>query len=268
MSSKDNLGDRIKHYEKLETEDYLIPMLPTIVRLDGRSFSKFTKSFDTFDEDMYEAMVETTKFLVKESNALIGYTQSDEITLILYTDNVNSQILFNGKKHKLLSNLASLASVKFYDVLCYLKEHKDLPNSFPSFDCRIFQVPTKMEAWNALLWRVQDAVKNSIQSLAQSHISHKRLQGMNQKQQITLLEKEGVHWNELPNRFKEGTFVRKVMYDKFIDDDAFINKVMYDINLGDSVQRSRIDIIDNGCDFNKITNRIDYLFENKEAISS
>ena len=86
MSSKDNLGDRIKQYERIETRGKLIPMLPTVVRLDGRSFSKFTKSFEPFDEDMLQAMVATTKFLVEESNAVIGYTQSDEITLILYTD--------------------------------------------------------------------------------------------------------------------------------------------------------------------------------------
>jgi len=263
MSSKDNLGDRIKSYERLEKDNFLIPMLPTIVRLDGRSFSKFTKSFEPFDEDMSNAMIETTKFLVKESNALIGYTQSDEITLILYTDNVDSQIFFNGKKHKLLSNLASLASVKFYDEITHLKQVQDLPDLFPSFDCRLFQVPTKMEAWNALLWRVQDSIKNSIQMLAQSHISHKVLQGKNQKQQLQMLDELGVHWEELPNRFKEGTFVRKVVYDKVVYEDDLERETI-------RVKRSKVDVVNNGCDFNKIENRIEYIFgedHSKKSIS-
>ena len=121
MSSKDNLGDRMKMYENIETRNTLMYGIPTIIRLDGRNFSSYTKDFEKFDEDMNNTMAETTKFLVKESNALIGYTQSDEITLILFNENRDSQLLFNGRKHKLLSNLASLASVKFYKTITKLK---------------------------------------------------------------------------------------------------------------------------------------------------
>lgn len=247
MSSKDNLGDRIKQYERIETCGKLIPMLPTVVRLDGRSFSKFTKSFEPFDEDMLHAMVETTKFLVDESNAVIGYTQSDEITLILHTETVTSQLFFDGKKHKLLSNLASLASVKFYEILLSRKGD-NMPKQLPSFDCRLFQVPNKMEAWNSLLWRVQDCIKNSIQMLAQKHISHKKLQGKNQKGQLNMLESLGVTWGNLPSAFKEGTFVRKNEYIEYLDN-------------GDLYTRRRLDVMIFDCNFNKIDNRIEFLFD-------
>lgn len=253
MSSKDNLGDRIKNYERLETDQFLMPMLPTIVRLDGRSFSKFTKSFDPFDISMSESMEETTKYLVKQSNALLGYTQSDEITLILYSENTRSQVLFNGKKHKLLSNMASMASVKFYYELSK-RTGNDYADNLPSFDCRLYQVPTKMEAWNSVLWRVQDCIKNSVAMLSQQFFSHKQLQGKNQNEQLAMLFHHGVRWSDLPKRFKEGIFVRKIYYDKVIDIS------------GTTVTRSRVDSFDSNMNFNQISNRIEYLFDGDQAV--
>ena len=73
--TKDSLGDRMKSYEAFTCDIKLIPRLPIIARLDGKSFSTFTKGLSSL-------MVETTKKLVEHSNANCGYTQSDEITLV------------------------------------------------------------------------------------------------------------------------------------------------------------------------------------------
>jgi len=61
-------------------------------------------------------MVETTNYLVEETHARIGYTQSDEISLVWQQDRYDAEVFFNGKIHKLASVLASLASVKFNHV--------------------------------------------------------------------------------------------------------------------------------------------------------
>jgi tRNA(His) 5'-end guanylyltransferase len=99
-----NLGDRIKHYEKMETAEKFMPMLPIVARLDGRSFSKFTKSMTKpFDIDMTAIMQEVTKYLVKETGADIGYTQSDEITLVFWQRDYGSDVFFAGKKQKMVS---------------------------------------------------------------------------------------------------------------------------------------------------------------------
>lgn len=83
-SSKDAFGDRMKGYESLETDRRAMTGLPLVVRVDGRSFSKFTRGMARpYDTDMANLMVETAKYLVEETNAKVGYTQSDEITLIL-----------------------------------------------------------------------------------------------------------------------------------------------------------------------------------------
>ncbi|KKL92895.1 hypothetical protein LCGC14_1880070, partial [marine sediment metagenome] len=106
----DNFGDRMKMYEKAESGRRFMPLLPVYARLDGRSFSRFTKGFNRpYDKRMSEAMIDTTKYLVEETNALIGYSQSDEISLVWYSDSIDSQIFFDGKIQKMVSVLAALA---------------------------------------------------------------------------------------------------------------------------------------------------------------
>ncbi len=262
-TDKDSLGDRIKEYEGAETQGKFMKGLPIVIRLDGRSFSKYTKKFNRpFDEDMSYSMVETTKFLVNETNAVMGYTQSDEITLILFTDDPKSELFFAGKKFKIISNLASLAAVKFYSTMV-ARKGSNAPEKLPSFDCRAFQVPSKMEAWNALLWRVQDATRNSIQMLGQAHFSHKQLQGLNQNKIIEMLfEEKGIKWVDLPHKYKEGSFVRveKVLKPiASIVPEGVVLKGMYQPN--GVVERSVITEISLEKRFNAISNREAFIFD-------
>ena len=127
-----------------------------MIRLDGKSFSTFTKGLKRpYDERLSNLMVETTKFLVKETNACCGYTQSDEITLVLYTEEKNSKLYFGGRLFKITSTLSAKPSVFFNRELPkYLPEKTD---AIPTFNCRVWQVPSLIEAANVLLWREQDA---------------------------------------------------------------------------------------------------------------
>src|SRR6476660_944404 len=137
--SKDDFGDRMKRYEAVETERYFMPLLPIYARIDGRCFSGFTQGLDRpFDLRITRAMLETTKHLVEQTDARIGYTQSDEISLVWQQDRYDSEILFSGKVHKLASVLASLASVKFNHV-CLADEtlRERTLKMMPVFDCRV-----------------------------------------------------------------------------------------------------------------------------------
>jgi len=159
---------------------------------------------------MSDTMVEVTKHLVEQSGAKIGYTQSDEITLVLYSSTHDSQIYFDGQTQKLVSVLASMASVKFYSEII-----KHFPGKgLPVFDCRVFNVPTKMEAANALLWREQDATKNAVSMAAHHHFGHKATLNLtgNEKQE-KLFQEAGVNFNNYPSFFKRGTFVRRELVD-------------------------------------------------------
>src|SRR4029078_3343282 len=98
--SKDDFGDRMKRYVAAETERYFMPLLPIYARIDGRCFSGFTDGLQRpYDLRITRAMVQPTKFLVEQTPARIGYTQSDEISLVWLQDRYESEMFFNRKIH-------------------------------------------------------------------------------------------------------------------------------------------------------------------------
>ncbi len=206
---KDALGDRMKELEGVEAHRLLDQTLPICIRLDGRGFSSFTKGMDRpFDVKMQNLMKETTLQLVKVSNAIIGYTQSDEISLILHC-NPESQSYFGGRVQKICSSLAADASVYFNSRLPEFFPERI--NRFPTFDCRAWNVPSKMEACNTLIWRELDASKNSIQMAARSLFSHRSLQDLNGEQlKSKMLLEAGIDWNDYPVSFKRGSYFQRV----------------------------------------------------------
>ena len=114
MTDSTSLGDRMKWYEKNFSLPKAVPMLPVIARLDGRAFHTWTKGLSKpFDQAFMDVMAYTTKRLVEETNAVIGYTQSDEISLIFYSEKPSSQVFFDGKQQKIVSNLASMCTAFF-----------------------------------------------------------------------------------------------------------------------------------------------------------
>ena len=220
---KSNLGERIKGYEKLYTSQKLMPLLPTIVRLDGKCFHSWTKGLDKpFDLDFLDIMRNTTKSLIEETNAVIGYTQSDEITLILYFEDPKSELLFGGKLHKLNSVLASMCTANFNCCLDYQIWELNSRNKFKKaeflaskdmalFDCRVFQTPNKQEAVNCLIWREFDATRNSILNVGHSKFSCQELLNKNTSQiQEMLFQKYNINWSQDYDRYlKRGSYFQK-----------------------------------------------------------
>jgi tRNA(His) 5'-end guanylyltransferase len=204
----ESMGDWCKWLEKNFSPEVMIPTLPVIIRLDGNNFSKWTKGLrKPFDEQLNQLMTETTKFLVEETNAVIGYTQSDEITLIIYSEDRKTSIYHNGKKQKILSKLTAKC-VNFFNE----RRKELLPDhdKIAVFDARVYQTPTLHDAAVQLLWRENDATKNSIAMLAQSLFSHKQLQNLNGSQmQDKMMTEKGVNWNDLPAKYKRGVYVKR-----------------------------------------------------------
>lgn len=203
----DDLGNRMKVYEKSSSNKFL-PLLPVCARLDGKCFSTFTKGLERpYDQRMSHLMQEVTKYLIDETGALVGYTQSDEITLMWYSNNTKKQTFFGGKDQKIVSILAAMASVKFNQLLqIYLPSKSD---KLPIFDCRAWTVPNKDEAANVFLWREKDATKNSISMAASHYYSHKELHKRSGSMKQDMLIDKGINWNDYPAFFKRGTFIRR-----------------------------------------------------------
>jgi len=205
-----DLADRMKLYERAEAGRRLLPKLPICVRIDGRSFSAYTKPLRRpFDERLSHLMIEVTRELTQHSGALVGYTQSDEITLVLYSDRLEREVFFNGKVQKLCSVLASMATAYFHagnDI----EELRDRPLAM--FDARVWNTPDLEEAANVLLWRELDAIRNSIEAAARAHFSHKECFKKNTDEMRAMLLEKGVDWEDYPEFFRRGSYVlqRKV----------------------------------------------------------
>lgn len=276
---KTKLGDRIKSYEKTYCGQRAIPMIPTIARIDGKAFHTWTKGLNKpFDLDFVRIMQETTKRLVEYSDASIGYTQSDEISLLFYSDNTASQIFFDGKLHKLTSVLASACTAFFSEelssqanLLGLMREHdrKKLLLSKKSalFDCRVFQVPTKQEAVNYFIWREQDAVRNSIQSVGQAYFSHNLLHRKSCDEiQDMLFQEKDINWNDFDPMYKKGTYYgRRNCIRQFTTEELEALPPMHEARLNPDLEIKRTDIVELDLPIlTKIKNREEVIFDGAE----
>ena len=263
----DALGNRMKMYESIG-QIQLMPLLPVVARLDGKAFHNFTKGLHRpFDDNFIKLMVNTTKYLVEETNALIGYTQSDEITLIWYSDNIKSQIFMGGRHFKMIAILSAMTTAFFQKKLKYFLPDKSEQN--PLFDCRVWNVPNKTEAINTLIWREQDAVRNSISMLAQSKFSHNELyKKTTDDMQEMLFQKHQINWNDLPNDKKRGTYIRrKKIISPFTCEEIEKLPLKHDARKNPSlvVERNIIEILDMPI-LTKILNREEVIFNGDEPL--
>lgn len=215
----DRLGDILKGFEE-NTQSLLIPGLPVIMRLDGKTFSKFTKGLERpFDAAFRHCMIETTKYIAKLMNAVAAYTQSDEITLVIMNplninDNSLSSVMFSSRVQKLVSISAAKASTYFNKML-----EKHLPAKAidamseeidcPVLDSRAFNVPNEEWAALAVYWREVDCRKNAITQAASVVYSHKELMHKNSGEKIEMMHQKGVNFEAYPDTYKRGTYVLK-----------------------------------------------------------
>lgn len=234
-NKKDSLGDRMKENYENRSKHYLVRRIPVIIRLDGRAFHTFTKGFKRpYDEIFHNAMNDTLKYLCENiQGCKIGYTQSDEITLLLTDyDSLDTAAWFDYKVQKMCSIAASMATLAFNKALelhigGYLidamEKELDVENDYVNaldkahkngamFDARVFNIP-KEEVANCFIWRQQDATRNAIQMLGQTYFSHKELDKKNQNDiQDMLMLQKGINFNDMPVEFKRGICCIKEEY--------------------------------------------------------
>lgn len=257
----DDLGDRMKSYEQVEAGRRAMPLLPICARIDGRGFSKWTRNLDRpYDQRLSNLMVETVKFLVDETHAKIGYTQSDEISLV-WGQSIESQVFFDGKIQKLTSVLASLATAEFNRLAPKMLMTGHVERVGPAvFDCRVWTVPNETEAANTLLWREKDATKNSISMAARNYYSHKELHGKSGSEMQEMLHQKGVNWNDYPDFFKRGTFVQRKTFQRELEPEVLAKIPEKNRPApGTMVTRSMVVKIDMP-PFTKVTNRENVIF--------
>ena len=199
----DELDTQMRVFET--TNDlYVLPGIFMVARVDGRSFTRLTKEvfkFEApFDPVFRDHMVATLQHLMQSGFKVVyGYTQSDEISLLLDLEDVT----FDRKLRKLNSVLAGEASAKLSSLL----------GTVAAFDCRISQLPNINLVIDYFRWRNSDAHRNALSAhsywmlrkqglsgrSANSKIEHLTTAGKNE-----LLFENGINFNDLPSWQKRG----------------------------------------------------------------
>lgn len=216
-----NLGDRMKGYEACYS--FIIPARTyTVVRVDGRGFSKFTKGMDKpFDAQFSEAMNYATIELCRKFNPDFAYTQSDEISLVFTDFGPESQAMFGGKVQKICSLTAARATASFNKKMLMMDaenwEDTDEINYIINgsaiydveFDSRVFVIPDYVEVGNYFVWRQQDCTRNSISMAADALYSHKELHGKSASDKQDMMMEKGVNWNDYTPKYKRGALITR-----------------------------------------------------------
>ena len=230
MPVKDDLGVRMKEFYEQIPKTKLMRRTPVAIRIDGKAFHTFTRGFQKpFDEVLMKSMQETMQYLCENiQDCVFGYTQSDEITLILVDyKKLTSSAWFDYEVQKLCSISASMATMAFnkffyqevlewynkmkpttladeQNVVSQAQVYKKAAEKGAMFDARCFNIP-KEEVTNLVYWRQLDAARNSVQMVGQANFSHAELQNKtcSNIQDMLMLQK-GINWNDFPIDCKRG----------------------------------------------------------------
>ena len=207
--------DRIMRTYEESLDQYIEPDKIIIARLDGRSFTKLTKETrdfkKPFDEGFRDLMVGTVMHLMKNCgfNIVRGYTESDEISLLLAPDSTQ----FNRKVRKLNSILAGEASAFF-----------SLQLGIPAcFDCRIIPLPDQERVDDYFSWRQEDANRNALNSWCYWTLREKGynaadaqslIKGKSIEEKKQLLKQYEIDFDSLPQWQRKGVNVTWVEVEK------------------------------------------------------
>lgn len=220
------IGERFKLYYEYPFKSVLPMRMPTILRIDGRTFHTFTKDMvKPFDVKFIDIMARLAEYLCKEIHtSQLAYIQSDEISILLHPyKKLSTEAWFGNEIQKIVSVSAGLASSWLTKEMGRLAV----------FDSRVFVLP-EVEVVNYFLWRQQDWEKNSVQMLARSLFTHKELHGKNRKEMVEMIFQKGGNWNKLSTYLKRGIcvlktqsgFIRDVEIPIFSEDREYIHKFL------------------------------------------
>jgi tRNA(His) guanylyltransferase len=230
---------KFKDAEK-EHRSYLPKERWVVLRLDGKAFHTYTNGLDKpFDALFIEAMNQTAAELCAAfTGALMGYVQSDEISIILDTKTkMGYEPLLAGQIQKIISISAATATWHFNKA----RMVQGFNDSFGLFDSRIALISEDPEdVGDYIDWRRGDAVKNSVSMAAENHFSPRVLHGKNSVERKQMLAEVGDPWEALPAGFRYGRCLNRVVFE---DKVTFVNKKTKEEQTVEAT-RSRWDVVD------------------------
>jgi tRNA(His) 5'-end guanylyltransferase len=187
------------------------PGMWTVIRVDGRSFSRLTaEHFDKpFDPKFNDLMVRTAEALLREFEGRYAYTQSDEISVLL----APGHDLFDRSVEKLVSISVAVASSTFTLEL----------QAAAQFDSRLWIGATTDDVADYFSWRTADSARNALNgwcywTLRKDGMSARaatsKLDGLSVAEKNELLFQRGVNFNDMPSWQRRGVGLRWETYTK------------------------------------------------------
>lgn len=202
---------------------------PIMLRVEGKSFRVFTQGLEKpFDYVLMETMLDTMKYLCEHiPGCVFGYTQSDEIVLILSNDTAfvtDTWLKYSIQEiSNATSSMATLAFNMFFrDNAEAALQYADTESSIErcmdfnfrqyekKFDtarfdaCGLF-IPQE-EICNCLISCQRDAIYNSIISVGQANFSQEQLHGKHYIMIKDMLWSEKrIKWDDFPSIYKKGS---------------------------------------------------------------
>lgn len=199
----DDLDKKMRIYEQ-SIDQYILPEMYLVARLDGRNFSRLTKevcNFEApFDERFRDMMVNTVKQLMDCGfRVVFGFTESDEISLLFHKE----ENTFGRKVRKFNSILAGQASAAFSLQL----------GQVIAMDCRLVPLPNLEKVQDYFLWRQEDAHRNALNAHCywmlrkeglNAQAATKQLDGKSIAYKNELLFSRNINFDKLPSWQKRG----------------------------------------------------------------
>ena len=213
--------------------------MPYIIRVDGNAFKHFTKGLKVpFDAVFRKAMADTMLDLCASvPGTLLGYTFSDEISLLVCPDMQTESRWFANNVQKIASISASLATSCFNRRFAKGVERlrislledmetppaerfKEYPSSYLAvldsrcgaaiFDSRAFSLPYA-QLMDYLLFRQSDCIRNSVPAVARAWLDIPKSDwtGKSVWDMRQMLRAAGHPWEEYPDSLKYGLFAAK-----------------------------------------------------------
>jgi tRNA(His) guanylyltransferase len=236
----DALAHRMKRYEA-STRYVLPPRTYTVVRVDGRAFRTWTRGCDKpFDHDLMDAMEATARHMLTDMHgALLAYHQSDEISFVLQDfARHGSEAWMGGVVQKQASLAASIATMHFNREWETRTARRPTTPAGATFDARTYTVADTSEVVNYLIWRQQDASRNSVNMAASALLPEPSLHGLSSDQrQERLWSEAGVNWNDYPTRARRGTVTRRKT---FVGDVTYTRHDTGDTVTEHDIERTRV----------------------------
>lgn len=197
---------KMRSYEQA-LDQYLLPDMWAVIRVDGRSFGTFIKKQKLqrpFDKNFYQSMITTTKYLMDIGfHCLLAYVASDEISILIDKEDVN----FHRKIQKWITLFAGSASAAFSIEM----------GSPASFDARVSQLPSIEAIVDYFRWRQFDCRRNALTNycywtLRNEGLSKNKatslLKGITFEEKIELLKQKGINYTkDILRAYRRGSMI-------------------------------------------------------------